>query len=266
MAKQASVAPIVAPPVSEIKSWLVIGLDLSVSRTGYAIFLSEKGERKVLRVGSIKPTDASEPVWSRAVLTCKFLAEQILMEDEIARLLPRGFGVIISCEMFTPRNDFLSSMNRVMNSIVLGSTSPLFEHVPINNLYINASTLRSFMGLKQRGAKNKTENIAKAFTFIDKDRFVKLDTDACDAVLMAQVGHYAASLVSGFPDGVPIQFARMLCDSTVVVKGKGVRAKTITKGLLHNPNYWFPHQTKLLELAHTNAEIKGKPEKVKILI
>ena len=266
MSKQASVAPIIAPPVSEIKSWLIIGLDLSVSRTGYAIFLSDKGKREVIQVGSLKPTDASEPVWARAVMTCQYIAEHLLTEDKVARFLSQGFGVIISCEMFTPRNDFLSSMNRVMNSWVLGSSSPLFEHRPIHNLYINASTLRSFMGLKMRGAKNKTENIAKAFTFIDKGRFVKLDTDACDAVLMAQVGHYAASLISGYSDEVPIQFARMLCDSTQTTKGKGPRAKTTTKGLLHNPNYWFPHQTKTLELAHTNAEFKGKPEKIKFLI
>ena len=87
----------------------------------------------------------------------------------------------------------------------------------IYTLLVNASTLRNMMHLTQRGVKNKKENIARAYDFLKKDEFPEVDSDACDAVLLAMVGRYVCSIFTGFPNEVPGVFLDLslihICDA-----------------------------------------------------
>jgi hypothetical protein len=237
----------------EVGEWLVVGLDLSVTRTGYAVYHVVSDQFTPIAVGSLKPKDTASPVWVRSLLTARSLDTRLGQAD-VQGILDRGAGVMLSFEAPTPKNDFLSSINRIISSVLLTRGSAVLRR-EVHNLYINASTLRSFMGLTMRGAKNKVENIAKAYTLIDRASFPSLDTDSCDAVLMAVVGCYAAQILGGHSEHVPPQFIRMLCDSASVVKGKGTHTRTVTKGLLHNPNYWFVHRESSHGLMHRDASL-----------
>ena len=94
------------------------------------------------------------------------------------------------------------------------------------------------MRLTQRGPKNKRENIIRAFDFIDKAKFPELDSDACDAVLMAMVGRHVCSVLLGHPEEVPANFLNALCNATRETRGKGRNTRIIVKGILHRPEYW----------------------------
>ena len=248
-----------------IDEWLVVGLDLSVTRTGYAIYHTVSDQFTPIAVGSLKPKDTASPVWVRSLLTARAIDAR-LGQSDVQDILDRGAGVMLSFEAPTPRNDFLSSINRIISSVLLTRGSSIASR-EVHNLYINASTLRSFMGLTMRGAKNKVENIAKAYTLIDRASFPSLDTDSCDAVLMAVVGCYAAQILGGHGEHIPSQFIRMLCDSAAVVKGKGTRTRTVIKGLLHNPNYWFVHRESSHGLMHRDASLATKKaEEITLII
>ena len=202
------VIPLDIPPKIEgVDAWLVFGLDLSLSRTGWATMQirnnGPKTSMEFLGAGSIKPELASTPIWTRSVLIGKGLLT-VLCSSEVRGLLAQGAGCIFSFETPTPYNDFLTSLSRVVHAVLFTENS-LFMHARSFPylLSVNASTLRSLMGLIQRGAKNKKENIVKAYEFMDKSRFPGLDTDSCDAVLLSIVGGYVASILLGHSDEVP---------------------------------------------------------------
>jgi hypothetical protein len=253
--KQKKPAELRIPEPLAPRSWLVLGLDLSLSRTGFALLHVTPEAANIVVIGSVKPVDASAPVWLRSLATGQVITE-ILRSAAVAQLLKTGSEVILSFEAPTPRNDYLTSINRVLNTVLLGPGSPLTGRV-VRNLYINASTLRSYMGLVQRGAANKKENKAKAYTYISEEKFPGLDTDSCDAVLMAVVGQFAARILMAQIEQVPVQFVRMLCDATPVVKGRPGHERIALKGLMNNPLYWFEHQEATYELMLRNAAIKS---------
>ena len=227
--------------------WVVMGFDLSLSRSGWAVASVKVSEgvttSEFLGAGSVKPDDASLPVWLRGRMIGKGLLQATLL-PKVRELMNDGASVLLSFEAFTPRNDYLSSVRRLVDSVFLASDSPLIKS-PLYFLSINASTLRSIMGLVQRGAGNKKENINKSLEFIDKRRFPEIDSDACDAVLLAMCGRYTVSVVSGFPEEVPTKALTSLCDGKQEVKGKGRNSRIITKGVLHRGEYWgkYTHQT-----------------------
>jgi hypothetical protein len=209
----------------EIKEWYILGLDPSLSRTGYAlqhVRLTDEGTKaRWVNVGSIKPTDSSDPIWVRSKNIAMFLRT----------LVPRGAdgdtvsrtGLIVSLEFPTPTNDFLVALNRIVHLVLFDGPGVPFEKGDLsilsNNfgairiLHTNAATLRSLMGLTMRGAKNKVENIAKAYTFIDKEKFPSLDTDSCDAVLLAMMARHTASMLISHT--ILERFLSALCNAEV---------------------------------------------------
>jgi hypothetical protein len=207
-------------PTDGIDQWLILGIDPSLSRTGYAFMLVTKSDTsetgtsaRWLEVGSLKPGDASDPVWVRSkaiALTLKQLLHKHM--DELGG--ERGFsrtGLILSLEAPTPQNDFLTSISRILHLVLLDEATHLNA---FNKVYVqmtNASTLRSLMGLTKQGAKNKVENVERAYAYLDKGNYPNLDTDACDAVLMAMMGRYSAAILLGHPEGVPSRFLVAMC-------------------------------------------------------
>ena len=162
----------VPSPVEGITDWIILGLDPSLSRTGYSIMhVGEQGSTWI-EVGSIKPESASEPVWIRskaialAIQQKLYVAEGWLIRKE---LFPSKTGLIISFEAPTPGNDWLSTISRILHLVLLDQGSPTDCFARVFVQLTNAATLRRLMGLVQRG-NNKKENVAKAYTFLDKDR------------------------------------------------------------------------------------------------
>jgi len=123
------------------------------------------------------------------------------------------------------------------------------------------------MHLTQRGPKNKGENILRAFDFIDKAKFPELDSDACDAVLMAMVGRHVCSILLGYPEEVPINFLTALCNATQETKGKGRSTRIITKGILHRKEYWTEQIIRPRVLCVKDAQNPKKTlERISILV
>ena len=250
--------PLLMPKeITDIGRWLVVGLDPSLSRTGYALMwvwdTCLDATTEWLAVGSLKPDDASEPVWVRSKAIALALRAQIVRAVEECDLTRTG--LIISLEAPTPRNDFLSSINRILHLVLLQDA----EILRFNRIYIqqtNASTLRSLMGLKATGAKNKVENVTKAYSFLDKGEFPNLDTDACDAVLMAMMGRYSAAILLGDDLIVPPQFLTKLCDGRQEPVGKGLHKRTRTVGILHRPEYWVRYQRQPCRVLLRDARVK----------
>jgi hypothetical protein len=247
-------------PNSRIKQWIVLGLDPSMTRTGFAIMdvrPSENGtQSQWLAAGSIKPMPIDDPeidaratVWIRAKAIAtvvreavKYIAPEPQPVGDFETVQPSDVGLIVCMEYPTPQNDYLWSVNRIINLILFedGVIASRFGEIRI--LLINASTNRSQMGLVQRGSTNKAENIAKAYEFIDKARFPELDTESCDGVLMAIWGRHAASVMLGTPDEIPTNFKLSLCNATQEGRGSGTRAHMITKGILHRNEYWYKYE------------------------
>lgn len=254
------------PPMPGVNRWLIFGLDPSLSRTGYALMELNKhadgSKARWLEVGSLAPDDASDPIWVRS----KHIAMGL-------KSIVRGYGdketgLIISMEYPTPQNDFLVALNRIIHVVFFDGPGVPFDKsdtsvfsnnfAAIRVLLTNASTLRSLMGLKVRGAKNKTENIAKAYEFINRESFPNLDTDSCDAVLLAMMGRYTGSFMFDLPQEPPENFAVSLINGTKEIKGAGTRARVITKGILHRPEYWYAYEPRTYNLVHRDARQKSR--------
>lgn len=243
---------LIPDPIPDVDRWIILGLDPSISRTGYAIMLVERKEDKSgaswIKVGSLKPdTDASTPTWIRAksvaLTVTSILAdtmEQLVVDDEWIKRT----GLIISMEAPTPQNDFLNTISIVLRIFLLDIEGVMGKYLRAMRCFVqltNAATMRSLMGLVQKGAGNKKENITRALLFLGEG-YANLDTDACDGVLMAMMARYSASILLGFPYTISERFLQALCDGTQVEAKKGGRAIIRTKGLLHRPEYWMAHQ------------------------
>jgi hypothetical protein len=237
----------VPDPNPNIDNWLVLGLDPSVSRTGFAVMgaFVESGvlQTRWLGIGSVKPDKIEDgrhtrtTLWVRSKLIALYIREYL-------KLFPanKRTGLLISTEFPTPENDFLVGLSRILHVILFedGVLADSFGDIRI--LTPNASTLRSLMGLKRRGATNKRENILKAYTFVDQKIYPQLDSDSCDGVLMAMVGSYAAKILMGKPDEVPNSFLTRLCNATEEIKGKGRNQRIQIVGMLHRPEYWYSYK------------------------
>jgi hypothetical protein len=246
--------------IKGVSKWLIFSADLSLTRTGFAISVATPIEgsgvsHRWISIGSIKPGTSAEPVWVRSKAIATFL------KGEVQRVAPAvglgSLGLIIVLEQAPPMNDFLSSINRVLHAVLLDTDlHKLFEEVHI--LSINASSLRSVMGLTKTGAKNKLENIAKSLEYIDKTSFCEVDSDSCDAILLSTSAWYASALLLGRPDAVPDKFKRLFCNATQVIKGKGRNAKTVTAGILWRPEYWTTYKPHVVALKLKDASVKTK--------
>lgn len=246
MPKKSRPIPLTIPePIPAVKKWFVLGIDPSLSRTGYALMVVDSQMATWVEVGSVKPESSKYPIWVRNKIICEEISNKLngtikFETDNSSTFNPETIGLIISTEFPTPRNDYLCALNREIHSVFLQRVYPICNTVRI--LTTNASTLRSVLGLTKTGAKNKKENIAKAYEFIDKDKFPSLDSDSCDGVLLAMMGRSAVSICLGQADLVPERFKNVLCDSRIIVKGKGRNERTIVKGLLHRLDYWYEYK------------------------
>jgi len=275
--------PLLIPkPVAHIKRWIVVGLDPSMSRTGFTLLdvrpalahTPEEGpytDAIWLTAGSIKPEfqeadlHPRNTIWIRGKAIATYLREMVksvappkknpgdLHVCQADDCCKPEVGLIISMEYPTPQNDYLVALNRIISLIFFedGELAEMFGDIRF--LITNASTLRSLMGLTQRGSQNKGENILKAYEFIDKSRYPQLDSDACDAVLLAMMARHAASVMLGIPTEVPERFLTSLCSGEQKVKGNGRNAHTVTAGLLHRIEYWYRYQRRSVGVAIKDA-------------
>lgn len=243
-----------------------------MSRTGFALldvrpalaFTPEEGpytDAIWLAAGSVKPEKIEDAnlhprntIWMRGKAMSTYLRDVAKSVAPLRKSNDEGYGdfesapaksdvgLIISMEYPTPMNDYLVALNRIIHLVFFedGELAEMFGDIRI--LTTNASTLRSLMGLTQRGNQNKGENILKAYEFINKEIYPQLDSDACDAVLLAMMARHAASVLLGTSPEVPDRFITSLCSAVQEVKGKGRNAHTITKGLLHRIEYWYRYQ------------------------
>lgn len=252
----------IPPAVEGSDQWLICGLDPSLSNTGYAFLLVTRGEdrsnAKWLEVGSVKPEDASDPVWVRSKAIAMAVRGKLgqVMVEHIPPEQYSKTGLIVSFEAPTPGNDFLTSISRILHLVLLGqgSIASFFGRVHIQ--MTNAATLRRLMGLTKTGNKNKTENIARAYNFLDQGSYPNLDTDACDAVLMSMMARYVAAILMGFPNTIPARFLEQFCNAEEEIKGKGRNARTRVKGTFYRPEYWSQYERKDYAVAWRDAKQK----------
>jgi hypothetical protein len=280
--KQKEPPPLLIPePNKEIKRWIVLGLDPSMTRTGFALldvrlwpyavipdrshYDPSEVESGVMSqavwmaAGSVKPEKIEDSglhprntLWIRGKAMALYLREMVKSAAPSAPF-ERDTGLIISMEYPTPMNDYLVALNRIIHLIFFedGELARLFGEIRV--LTTNASTLRSLMRLTQRGSKNKAENIRRAYDFIDKGRFPELDSDACDAVLLAMVARHAAAVMLGITGEMPDSFLNSLCSAVQDVKGAGRNAHTVTRGILHRNEYWYKYERKGYEVCVKDA-------------
>src|SRR5271154_3454367 len=275
--------PLLIPqPDPHIKRWIILGLDPSMSRTGFAILdvrpalanTPEEGpytDAIWLAAGSIKPEfqeadlHSRNTIWIRGKAIATYLREMIktvappkrnpgdLHICNLPECCRPEVGLIISMEFPTPRNDYLVALNRIIHLIFFedGELTELFGDIRF--LITNAATLRSLMGLTVKGSKNKVENILKAYEFIDKGRYPQLDSDACDAVLLAMMARHTTSILMGVTSDVPERFLTTLCSAAQKAYGNGRNAHTVTAGLLHRIEYWYRYQRRTVGVAIKDA-------------
>ena len=230
------------PPPPTVKNWIILSTDLSLSRSGVVLLIGGDEDWDWRFVGSVKPQDTSSPSWMRSTGTEMFL--ESLIHDNLKGEDLSMWGVLLVTEVPTPMNDYLNIIHGSVNTRLFPFLSDLgFKE--IFSLKINASTMRSTLGLAQRGNDNKKENQAKALGFLTNgsSEFPGLDSDACDAVLFAILGQWSLLLFSqGIQTPlVPDNFRTRFCDSTPVAKGKGKNAYVVPRGVLLNEEYWFQY-------------------------
>lgn len=245
--------PILIPdPVASVRRWVVLGLDPSMSRTGFSVLDVQPAAQGTsaawIAAGSVKPDKLDDPshhprttLWIRGKAMAMYLREVV---KSVGSVCGPGTGLIVSMEYPTPMNDYLVALNRIIHLVFFEDDALVGAFAEIRVLTTNASTLRSLMRLTRKGAQNKGENIERAYEFIGRAEYPELDSDACDAVLLAMVGRYAAALLLGGREEVPDNFLISLCSGAKDVKGAGRNAHTVTRGLLHRVEYWYGYRRK----------------------
>jgi hypothetical protein len=231
-------------PRLPITKWVVVGLDLSLSRTGYAVLTINDGEAKWEQVGSYQPKNSKDEAWARATAIGSLIRG--LVEDHVPQDRPEGWGLLVSIEFPDPNNSYLMSLNGIVQAVLWssGGTLPLQEFMETYRLAINASTMHSVLRLNIKGqAADKDVNIALAYNFIDKKEFPNLDSDSCDAVLLAMMGRHAVMALNGKEALVPPGPLNLLCKQDLKVKitehkTRGIIRKEKAAGLFHNPATW----------------------------
>ena len=174
-----------------------------------------------VEVGSVKAERASDPIWVRGKGMARYLKDVLLRNTGTIRPNDPSTGLLISMEYPTPMNDFLVALNRIIHLVFFEDGWYVSKLKTIRVLTTNASTLRSVMGLSKTGRKNKAENILRAYDFIGRDKFPRLDPDSCDAVLLAMIGRYTASLLLDRGREVPERALQALCSGQQKGQGQG---------------------------------------------
>lgn len=233
----------------DIQHWTIVGIDASLSRTGYAKLDSDG---KWHAIGSFAPSDSKLPIWVRSAA----IALELKKLFETTMPVPiHGNGLLLVLEAPTINNDYLQAIHRVMNIIFWLNSDLGLTHKSIKVLLVNASTLRSKYGLKKTG-NNKDENKAKAYELVDVKEWPGVDSDSCDGILLANVGLQCAKVLMGKSEEADPKWVEALTDTSKKVKGKGRNQKIVNSGLMYNPMYWWSYQHYDVELSVKNATIK----------
>lgn len=240
------------PSPHSIREWVVVGIDPSLSRTGLCLLHNFCDNWEWDYIASLKPFDSAYPAWIRAVMMGNYILTAIKkLEGQ-----NRSRGLVITLEAPTPMNDHLNIVNKILHTIIIPGLSSYFKEVYIQ--HVNAMTLRSCFGLKATG-NNKYENIQKAQEFAPAIVYPGIDSDSCDAILLAQFGRFTSDFFLGKElSGVPDKVALALCDFSDVAKGKGRNAYVVKKGIIHNPAYWFKYEPTEYSISIKDARIPPK--------
>ena len=229
---------------TEIQNWAILGLDLSLARTGYAVLLTEGGRRSWREIGSYTQ-DSAPDTWARAqayAIGIGMALEQIWMEC----IRSRGgrWGLAIVMEYPDPENSYLMGLNQVIQASLWNPTIPYYTHfAELRRMFVNANTLRSVMGLPPGSTKADNQRVAQ--TFLPTGGYPNLDTDACDAVLLCQYAAWGIDLLQHRPEQVPPKAQLSLAKPGVKVKvkvnsknGEVMSRKETQAALLYNPELW----------------------------
>lgn len=237
--------PELAFPRLPYPDWTVLGLDLSLTRTGFATLHCEGGVARWGAIGSLTPRDPKggpkQESWVRAAalgIAIRARATQLMRE--------RPVPLILAIEFPDPNNSYLMGLNQVIQTILWATDDQGGVGGPDGILYrlaINASTLRATLYLK--GSSDKASNLELAYAYVPKELYPALDSDSCDAALLAMMGRYTVQILRGEEDLVPMKPRCTLCDAgsrqkfrTDKVTHEKVVSKEVPKGLLHNPLTW----------------------------
>lgn len=226
-------------------NWTILGLDLSLTRTGFATLHCEGGVARWGAIGSLTPRDQKgapkQESWLRAA------ALGIAIRARVTQLMRTYHApLILAIEFPDPNNSYLMGLNQVIQTILWTTDDQGGVGGPdgvVYRLAINASTLRATLYLK--GVSDKASNLELAYAYVPKENYPTLDSDSCDAALLAMMGRYAVQILQGEEDLVPLKPRCTLCDIAVKQKfrtdkvtGEKVVSKETPKGLLHNPLTW----------------------------
>ena len=236
-------------PRMGVHHWMILGVDLSLTRTGFATLRMDGCEATWAEVGSLVPSDSGNETWARAAAIGLKIREYVQGLTETAEVWTHDhpedpMAVLVSLEFPDPHNSYLMALNGIIQTLLwCGLPQP---GTPIYRLAINANTLRSCLQLRVKGeGASKKVNLAKAFTFIEQSTFPSLDTDACDAVLLATMARYAVLIFLGYEDLVPPSARVALCTSEQRVKVRASRKEGVEpmrietpRALLLNPATW----------------------------
>lgn len=229
------------PPPAYTKPWIILGLDPSLSSTGFTL-VTEEGSW--YRIGSIRPENRDEQPWIRATAMGSYIVD--LLKEYLCSLQGSPHNLLMVYEAPTVGNDYLIISSNLVRSTIR-SDKVINSLIPYNQeLMVNAATMRNIMGLTTKG-NNKGENKEKAWEFISKEKYPGLDSDACDGVLFAQIGLWTITLMKeGLDtDKVPESFKQRFCDPTMTfkkVKATGDKKENGPHGVLHDPYYFFPYE------------------------
>lgn len=268
-----------------VTRWVILGVDGSLSSTGFSTMLVGPDGQSWHGIGSVSPGTRDEHPWIRSKAMGLHVCSVLRSKEVVDFCQEAPTGLLLSYEAPTVGADALQIANMGLRMalrsdiIVMGQFSEHWE------LMTNAATMRTIMGLVEKGSQNKKENKAKAWTYVGEKEFPNMDNDSCDATIFTMLGLWTTRL---FRDGIegaeaPERFKRRFCDLTgdykvvtrfvagdkagkVVPKGakKGLRADEITRervatdlhGVLHRANYWFPYKESPREVKVRDSRIK----------
>jgi hypothetical protein len=247
------------PVKRDENSWTVVGIDPSLSRTGLAILNNTVEGPTWASIQSLKPDDSKAPSWIRSIMMANYITEQIKENESLEK------GLLIVLEAPTPGNDYLATINKIIHAVVLPDLR-CSDYSTIYVMHVNAMTMRSCLGLTAKG-NNKHENIRKSHEFADATTFPGIDSDACDAILLAQFGRYVSDVFMGKgATDIPDKIAAALFDFTDVVKGKGRNERVVKKGIIYNPAYWFVFEPTDYSISVKDARVPPKKRLEKITV
>ena len=243
MAKAAKQLVIRTDGKTEIQNWAILGLDLSLARTGTAVLYHRGGGLAWGETGSY--TQSSEPdTWARSQAYAVGIGMTLERIWQCCRELGGSWGLAVVLEYPDPENSFLMGLNQVIQASLWNPSIPYYaDFAELRRMFVNASTLRSVMGLPPGSTKADNQRVAQ--TFLPMGGYPNLDTDACDAVLLCQYAAWGIDLLQHRPEQVPPKAQLSLAKPGVKVKvkvnsknGEVMSRKETQAALLYNPELW----------------------------